>query len=67
MAKNVIGVGIIKKKLLGDFKIQNCVKDVQTSLILNLLKSSFFNEKKVNFYFHLNSFFRFILRVNYEV
>ena len=46
MAKNVIGVGIIKKKLLVESKIQNYAKDVQKLLILNLLKASFFDSER---------------------
>ena len=46
MAKNVIDVGIIKKKLLRELKIQNYAKDVQILLILNLLKSSFLIQKE---------------------
>ena len=45
MVKNVIDVGIIKKKLLMESKIQNYAKDVQILLILNLLKTSFFDKK----------------------
>ena len=44
--KNVIDVGIIKKKLLMESKIQNYAKDVQILLILNLFKSSFFDSKR---------------------
>ena len=47
MVKNVIDVGIIKKKLLMESKIQNYAKDVQISLILNLLKSSFCDLKRI--------------------
>ena len=46
MAKNVIDVGTIKKKLLMESKIQNYAKDVQKLLILNLIKSSFFDSKR---------------------
>ena len=46
MVKNVIDVGIIKKKLLMESKIQNYAKDVQILLILNLLKSNFFDAKR---------------------
>ena len=46
MVKNVIGVGIIKKKPLMESKIQNYARDVQILLILNLLKSSFFDAKR---------------------
>ena len=46
MVKNVIDVGIIKKKLLMESKIQNYAKDVQILLILNLFKSSFFDSKR---------------------
>ena len=46
MDKNVIDVGIIKKKLLMESKIQNYAKDVQILLILNLLKSNFFDAKR---------------------
>ena len=46
MVKNVIDAGIIKKKLLVELKIQNYAKDVQILLILNLLKSSFFDLKR---------------------
>ena len=54
MVKNVIDVGIIKKKFLMESKIQNYVKDVQILLILNLLKSSFFYlERKLSFDFLL--------------
>jgi len=42
----VIDVGIIKKKLLMESRIQNYVGDVQILLILNLLKSSFFGSKR---------------------
>jgi len=42
MDKNVIDVGIIKKKLLVAYKIQNYAKDVPQLLILNLINSSFF-------------------------
>ena len=44
--KNVIDVGIIKKKLLVESKIQNYAKDVQILLILNLIKSSFCNSER---------------------
>ena len=44
--KNAIDVGIIKKKLLVESKIQNYAKDVQILLILNLLKSNFFDAKR---------------------
>ena len=54
MVKNVIGVGIIKKKLLVVLIIQNYAKDVQTLLILNLPKSSLFDlERKQSFDFLL--------------
>ena len=54
MVKNVIDVGIIKKKLLMEFKIQNYVKDVQMLLILKSLKSSFFySKRKLSFHFLL--------------
>jgi len=46
MVKNVIDVGIIKKKFLMEFKIQNYAKDVQILLILNLFKSSFVDSKR---------------------
>ena len=46
MVKNVIDVGIIKKKLLMESKIQNYAKDVQILLILNLIKSNFFDSKR---------------------
>ena len=46
MVKNVIDVGTIKEKLLMEYKIQNYAKDVQILLILNLLKSSFFDLKR---------------------
>ena len=46
MVKNVIDVGVIKKKLLMESKIQNYAKDVQILLILNLLKTSFFDLKR---------------------
>ncbi len=46
MVKNVIDVGIIKKKLLMESEIQNYAKDVQILLILNLLKSNFFDSKR---------------------
>ena len=46
MVKNVIDVGIIKKKFLMESKIQNYVKDVLMLLILNLIKSSFFYSKR---------------------
>ena len=50
--KNVIDVGIIKKKFLVESKIQNYAKDVRILLIFNLLKSSFFDlEKKLRFDF----------------
>ena len=42
----MIDVGIIKKKLLMESKIQNDAKDVPILLILNLLKSSFFDSKR---------------------
>ena len=52
MVKNVIDVGIIKKKLLMESKIQNYAKDVQILLILNLIKSSFCDsERKQSFDF----------------
>jgi len=54
MVKNVIDVGIIKKKLSMESKIQNYAKDVQILLILNLLKASFFDSKrKLSFDFPL--------------
>jgi hypothetical protein len=54
MVKNVIDVGIIKKKLLMVSKIQNYAKDVQILLILNLTKSSFFHlKRKLSFDFLL--------------
>ena len=54
MVKNVIGVGIIKKKLLVESKIQDYAKDVQILLILNLLKSSFLDlKRKLSFDFLL--------------
>ena len=46
MVKNVIDVGIIRKKLLMESKIQNYAKDVQRLLMLNLLKFSFFIQKE---------------------
>jgi len=46
MVTNVIDVGIMKKKLLMEFKIQNYAKDVLILLILNPLKSSFFDLKR---------------------
>ena len=46
MVKNVIGVGIIKKKFSVESKIQNYAKDVQILLILNLFKSSFVDSKR---------------------
>ena len=42
MVRNVIGVGIIKKKLSAESKIQNYARDVLILLTLKLLKSSFF-------------------------
>ena len=54
MVKNVIDVGIIKKKPLMESKIQNYAKDVQILLILNLLKSNFFDlKRKLSFDFLL--------------
>ena len=54
MVKNVIGVGIIKKKPLMVSKTQNYAKDVQILLILNLIKSSFLDlKRKMNFGFVL--------------
>ena len=68
MVKNVIDVGIIKKKLLMESKIQNYAKDVRILLILNLLKSSFFDSKrKMGFDFLLENYLRFQLRVLYRV
>ncbi len=46
MGKNVIGVGIIKKKLLVESKTQNYAKDVQKLLILIFLKANFFYSKR---------------------
>ena len=46
MVRNVIGAGIIKKKLSMESKIQNYAKDVQILLIFNLLKASFFDLKR---------------------
>ena len=46
MVKNAIDVGIIKKKLLMESKIQNYAKDVQILLILNFLKTSFLIQKE---------------------
>ena len=46
MVKSVIDVGIIKKKLLMEYKIQNYAKDVQILLILNFLKSNFYDSKR---------------------
>jgi len=43
---NVIDVGIIKKKLLLESKIQNYAKDVQILLIWIFLKSNFFDSKR---------------------
>ena len=54
MVKSVIDAGIIKKKSLVESKIQNYAKDVQKLLILNLLKSSYFeSERKMSFVFIL--------------
>ena len=54
MVKNVIDAGIIKKKLLVEFTIQNYAKDVQILLILNVLKSNFCDsERKLSFDFLL--------------
>jgi len=54
MVKNVIDVGIIKKKLLMESKIRDYAKDVQILLILNVLKSNFCDSKrKVSFDFLL--------------
>tara|TARA_B100000161_G_scaffold27406_1_gene16158 strand:+ start:93 stop:254 length:162 start_codon:yes stop_codon:yes gene_type:complete len=46
MVRNVTDVGIIKKKLLMELKIQNYANDVQILLIFNLLKASFFDLKR---------------------
>ncbi len=46
MVKNVIDVGIIKKKPLMESKILNYAKDVQILLILNPVKSSFSDLKR---------------------
>ena len=46
MVRNVIDVGIIKKKLLAESKIQIYAKDVLTLLTLKLLKASFFDLKR---------------------
>ena len=68
MVKNVIDVGIIKKKLLMESKIQNYAKDVQILSILNLLKSSFFDSKrKLRFDLLLYNYLRFLLRALYKV
>ena len=54
MVKNVIDVGIIRKKLLVESKIQNYAKDVQILLISNLVKSNFFcSKRKLSFDFLL--------------